>query len=150
MENNAEYHIAFEITNALIAEQSATAKKSVQPLNIYDQLLDIIHHKVFNFGCEVIMIRGCQKRMYCMKNPGGLYFEEVYFVLKNNAPDERSPIASLDLAGEAERIIKEASAGMEEKQPKPSHMFSRAAAFALGAASSSAVIGAVALLIATA
>lgn len=27
MENNAEYHITFEITNALIAEQSATAKK---------------------------------------------------------------------------------------------------------------------------
>lgn len=95
------------------------------------------------------MIRGCQKRMYCMKNPGGLYFEEVYFVLKKNAPDERSPIASLDLAGEAERIIKKATVGMEEKQPMREHPFSRAAAFALGAASSSAVIGAVALLIAT-
>ena len=53
-------------------------------------------------------MHGCQKRMYCMKNVGGLYFEEVYFVLKKTAPDAHSPLGSRDLAGEAERIVREA------------------------------------------
>lgn len=95
-------------------------------------------------------MHGCQKRMYHMKNPGGLYFEEVYFILKKNAPDAHSPLASLDLAGEAERIVREASNSLPCRRPTAvQHRISRAAAFALGAASSSAVIGTVALILGT-
>ncbi len=95
-------------------------------------------------------MHGCQKRMYCMKNIGGLYFEEVYFILKKNAPDSLSPIGSMDLAGEAERIVREATENLPRRKPSGHHpLISRAAAFALGAASSSAVIGTVALIIGT-
>ena len=94
-------------------------------------------------------MHGCQKRMYCMKNVGGLYFEEVYFILKKTAPDAASPLGSRDLAGEAERIVREAAAGHPCRRPAHTPVFGRAAAFALGAASSSAVIGTVALILGT-
>jgi len=92
-------------------------------------------------------MHGCQKRMYCMKNIGGLYFEEVYFVLKKNAPDGSSPIGSMDLAAEAERIVREASEHLPCRRTAHPPVFGRAAAFALGAASSSALIGTVALIL---
>ena len=93
-------------------------------------------------------MHGCQKRMYCMKNIGGVYFEEVYFILKKNAPDARSPLGSIDLAGEAERIVREASETLPCRAAKHHPVLSRAAAFALGAASSSALIGTIALILA--
>lgn len=91
-------------------------------------------------------MHGCQKRMYCIKNVGGLYFEEVYFVLKRTAPDPKAQIAGCDLAAEAERIVREASQTLPCHPHRPP-LIGRAAAFALGAASSSAVIGAVALIL---
>lgn len=91
-------------------------------------------------------MHGCQKRMYCMKNIGGLYFEEVYFVLKKTAPDERSSLADRDLAREAERIVREASVTLPCSNR---HVIGRGAAFALGAASSSALIGTIALIMGT-
>ncbi|MBQ2720240.1 MAG: hypothetical protein IJF23_01770 [Clostridia bacterium] len=94
-------------------------------------------------------MHGCQKRMYCMKNLRGVYFEEVYFILKKNAPDASSPIASMDLAGEAERIVREAAETLPCRKSAHPPVFGRAAAFALGAASSSAVIGTVALILST-
>ncbi len=98
-------------------------------------------------------MRGCRKQMYHMKNPGGLYFEEVYFVLKTSVGDRPSPLTELDLAGEAERIVRDAAdslpcrrrTGLADR-PFP---ISRGVAFALGAASSSAVIGTVALILGT-
>ena len=92
-------------------------------------------------------MHGCQKRMYCMKNVGGLYFEEVYFVLKKTAPDAHSPLGSRDLAGEAERIVREASESLPCRRSSHTPVIGRAAAFALGAASSSALIGTVALIL---
>lgn len=94
-------------------------------------------------------MHGCQKRMYCMKNIGGLYFEEVYFVLKKNAPDGNSPLGGMDLAMEAERIVREASEHLPCRKTAHPPVFGRAAAFALGAASSSALIGTVALILST-
>jgi len=94
-------------------------------------------------------MHGCQKRMYCMKNIGGMYFEEVYFILKKNAPDGNSPIGGMDLAMEAERIIREASDSLPCRKTVHSPVFGRTAAFALGAASSSALIGTVALILST-
>ena len=94
-------------------------------------------------------MHGYQKRMYCMKNVGGIYFEEVYFILKKNAPDERSPLGSRDLAAEAERIVREASAALPCRRSSSPPVIGRAAAFALGAASSSALIGTIALILGT-
>lgn len=94
-------------------------------------------------------MHGCQKRMYCMKNIGGLYFEEVYFILKKTAPDERSSLADRDLAREAERIVREASVTLPCTSVPRRHVIGRGAAFALGAASSSALIGTIALIMGT-
>lgn len=105
-----------------------------------------VKQRFFLRGYEIM--HGCQKRMYCIKNVGGLYFEEVYFVLKRTAPDAQSQIAGRDLATEAERIVREASAALPCR-PRRTPLIGRAAAFALGAASSSAVIGAVALILGT-
>jgi len=92
-------------------------------------------------------MHGYQKRMYCMKNVGGLYFEEVYFILKKTAPDAHSPLGSSDLAGEAERIVREASESLPCRRSSRMPVIGRAAAFALGAASSSALIGTIALIL---
>lgn len=91
------------------------------------------------------MLRGCQKRIYYMKNPGSRYFEEAYLVLKKDIPESRTNTVSPDLASEADRIVRDAC---DYFSPTPKHNYiGRAAAFALGAASSSALIGTVALII---
>jgi hypothetical protein len=72
------------------------------------------------------------------------YFEEAYLVLKSNAAHP-APIPA-DLAAEADRIIREACGNCRIGRREP-YLAGRGLAFALGAASSSALIGAVALLI---
>lgn len=94
------------------------------------------------------MLRGCQKKVYHIKNVGGRYFEEAYLILKKEAPEVTGRTYSADLAEEAERIIREAAEAYGNAFPRRSPMqLGRAAAFALGAASSSALIGTVALII---
>lgn len=94
------------------------------------------------------MLRGCQKRIYYMKNTGSKYFEEVYLILKNDAPEGKKPFASCelsrDLASEADRIVRDAC---NYFAPPRTRYFGRGVAFALGAASSSALIGTIALLL---
>lgn len=90
------------------------------------------------------MTKGCQKRIYYMKNPGGKYFEEAYLILKKDVGD-RNGYAAPDLATEAERIVSGACDYFAPR--KKDHLIGRAGAFALGAASSSALIGAVALIV---
>ncbi len=98
-------------------------------------------------------MRGCRKQMYYMKNPGGRYFEEVYFVLKPGASDRPALLTDPDLAGEAERIVRDAVDSLPcRRRPNGAERHSpvsRGVAFALGAASSSAVIGTVALILGT-
>ena len=89
------------------------------------------------------MLRGCQKRIYHIKKVNGTYFEEAYLILKNNAPESG---VSTDLAAEAERIIQE-SCDRFRCRPKQPFLYNRGLACALGAASSSALIGTIALLI---
>lgn len=91
------------------------------------------------------MLRGCQKRIYYMKNPGGKYFDEAYLILKRDVPENRSKAPSPDLAAEADRIVRDACSYFA--QPAKSAVIGRAAAFALGAVSSSALIGTVALIV---
>ena len=89
------------------------------------------------------MLRGCQKRIYHMKKLNGPYFEEAFLVLKTTAPESCSPS---DLAAEADRILHEIC---ERRSTSPGHplLLNRGLAFALGAVSSSALIGTIALLI---
>ncbi len=90
------------------------------------------------------MLRGCQKRIYHIRKLDSAYFEEAYLVLRSGFPESGG---SSDLAAEAERIVKE-SCGCPGLYPKHPLVMNRGLAFALGAASSSALIGTIALLIA--
>ena len=52
------------------------------------------------------MVRGCEKRMVRLKNPEGGMFEEVLFVLRDEAePDGR---CKTDIVAEATRLLREA------------------------------------------
>lgn len=93
------------------------------------------------------MRRGCQKRIYYLKNPGSRYFEEAYLVMKADVTEKSGRAAACDLATEAERIVKEACGGFDINRYTYSPKIGKAMSFALGAASSSALIGIVALLI---
>lgn len=90
------------------------------------------------------LIRGCEKRIYYLKNTGSSFFEEAYFVLKNDCTSPETK--SLSLAEEADKIISESCFLFAKKQRKR-HAFGRAALFSLGAAAASAVIGIVSLII---
>ncbi len=95
------------------------------------------------------MLRGCQKKVLYMKNPNGVYFDEVYFILKKGLPDPAGQSLCTDLAAEADRIIREAGGilASSARRRKIRATLSRAAVFALGAAASSALIGTVALIL---
>ncbi len=96
------------------------------------------------------MLKGCQKKIYYMKNTGGKYFEEAYLVLRADLPEAKSGGGSAsyttDLAAEAERIVRDAACFYKSERSRSKIRLSRGMSFALGAASSSAVIGLAALL----
>ena len=95
------------------------------------------------------MIKGCQKKIYYLKNPGSKYFEEAYLVLKRDG-DGKTEANQTELSREAERIIKEAlpcRSGFDISHYTAPPVIGKAMSFALGAASSSALIGIVALLV---
>ena len=83
-----------------------------------------------------------------MKNIGGKYFDEAYLILKNDSPHSTlSSILASDLAREAELIVNQAM-NQSAARSKKTHRFSRFISFALGAATSSAIIGIAALVFA--
>lgn len=98
------------------------------------------------------MVRGCQKRIYYIKDPHSALFAEAYFVLKNNSNTllSETSLSDRELAVEAERIVNDME--RRDKLPCPPPQYSpigqRIGAFVIGAASSSAVIGGIALLLA--
>ncbi len=93
------------------------------------------------------MVRGCQKQIYYVKNPRSPLFAEAYFILRGKegpAPGEA------EMAAEAQRIVEEFSHTGSPSQrwrhtALPGQKFG---AFVVGAASSSAIIGTIALLLA--
>ena len=98
-------------------------------------------------------MRGCEKKIYCVKNASSAYFEEAFFVLRGTAAFPEGKPAAQTLAEEAERIIREAAGCVREtpaKVPAPIRRLPSPLAFALGAASSSALIGTIALIAALA
>lgn len=98
------------------------------------------------------MVRGCQKRIYYIKDPRSALFAEAYFVLKNDNKTllSETSLSERELAVEAERIVNDME--RRDKLPCPPPQYSplgqRIGAFVIGAASSSAVIGGIALLLA--
>ena len=89
------------------------------------------------------LLRGCEKRIYYMKNTGSAMFEEAYFILKN---DLGNSTKSQSLAEEADRIIGESCAVFSKKYKRKTKL-GRVAVFSLGAAFASAVIGVITLFI---
>lgn len=103
------------------------------------------------------MVRGCQKRIYYIKNPHSALFAEAYFVLKNdnktllsNTLLSETSLSDRKLAVEAERIVNDMERRDKLTCPPPQYspIGQRIGAFVIGAASSSAVIGGIALLLA--
>ena len=96
------------------------------------------------------MQKGCTKRIYHIKNLGGKYFEEAYLVIRPGVASDsvaarRISHSGDDMAPEAETIIREAE---REKSVRGNPLkLTRLGAYALGAASSSALIGVISLLV---
>ncbi|MBQ8402029.1 MAG: hypothetical protein IJX14_08870 [Clostridia bacterium] len=93
------------------------------------------------------MVRGCQKRIYYIKNPRSALFAEAYFILK--AGEGRMP-GEDEMAKEARRIVADLDhTGRHPSRPvRDFPAGQKLGAFVIGAASSSAVIGGIALLLA--
>lgn len=100
------------------------------------------------------MVRGCQKRIYYIKDPRSALFAEAYFVLKTDGktlPGERELALEADrIVGDMERRDRLSSCGEDTGTPRRDPIGQRIGAFVIGAASSSAVIGGIALLLALA
>ena len=98
------------------------------------------------------MIKGCHRKIYHVKNTGGGIFEEAYFILKKRVSTEYVPgihhVSDTEMADEAERIVTELCLNCSKKPRGIMASSGKAGAFALGAVSSSAIIGTVALLLA--
>ena len=58
------------------------------------------------------MYKGNQKRMIAIKDPGSKYFEEAYFIMKEDRERDESEIK--DMIEEANRIIEN---GLKKKRP---------------------------------
>ena len=97
------------------------------------------------------MIKGCHRNIYHIKNTNSVLFDEAYFVLKKKVSTEYIPgirhINDSEMAEEAAKIISEVCRGCANRPRSRFGRLSRGGAFALGAVSSSAIIGALALLL---
>jgi len=97
------------------------------------------------------MIKGCQRKIYHIKNPESSIFEEAYFVLKKRIAVQYMPgsyhVSETEMSEEAGRLIREVCRNCRGASEK-GIVIGKAGAFALGAASSSALIGCAALLLA--
>lgn len=98
------------------------------------------------------MVKGCQRKIYHVKNTESRIFEEAYFVLKKRVSSEYAPgicyVSDREMAAEAERLVRELCPDSAKYSPRTALIAGKAGAFALGAVSSSAVIGTVALVLA--
>ena len=86
------------------------------------------------------MIKGCQKKIIHLKNTGSPYFEEAYFILK----DDGSLPCENDMVKEALRIA-EAS---NSRKSRGSAFFGGLIPALIGAASASFLFGIILLLVA--
>ncbi len=90
------------------------------------------------------MVRGCQRRIYVVKNTDSALFEEAYFILKRN-PSPQPAVSESEMAEEADRIVKDVY-GFAPLCRRRS-FGTKILAFVLGAAASSVLFGITALVI---
>ncbi len=58
------------------------------------------------------MIRGCQRRIYYVKNPGGDVFDEAYFIIRKDYAGRGTTLTGdAELADEAKKIVEQATEG---------------------------------------
>ncbi len=96
-------------------------------------------------------MKGCQRKIYHVRKTESQIFEEAYFVLKKGISDGYEPgcryVSNGEMAAEAARMVHELCPARKEEALLPKKHMGKAGAFALGAISSSAVIGTVALVL---
>ena len=111
---------------------------------------------------EKMNMRGCERRIYHVLSADSPCFEEAYLILRRrerrqgDVPREQSggqrgfggrQEEARTMAEEAERIIRESSLRyLKERRRAPIHRLSPSLAFALGAGTTSLLIGAAALI----
>jgi len=90
------------------------------------------------------MIRGCQRRIYYVKNPGGEVFDEAYFVIRKNYTGRGTTLTGdAELADEAKKIVAQAMGSDDKKRARRA----RLTAFFAGAAAALAVFAVVLLIV---
>ena len=90
------------------------------------------------------MIRGCQRRIYYVKNPGGDIFDEAYFVIRKDYAGRGTTLTGdAEIADEAKRIVEQATEGGASAKGKRGKL----TAFIAGAAVALAVFAAVLLIV---
>ena len=92
------------------------------------------------------MVRGCQRRIYIVKNTDSSLFEEAYFILKRN-PTPQPAVSESEMAAEANRIVQDVYGFSPICRRRGNGIAAKIPAFVLGAAASSALIGSVALVL---
>ena len=83
------------------------------------------------------MVRGCEKRIYHVKNTESEIFDEAYFVLRRKGNSRAATPREIEL--EAKRIVMAAAGNKGDSVGKAKNV--RLRAFLAGAALSAAVIG---------
>ena len=63
-----------------------------------------------------MIYKGCQKKMIIIKNPGSRFFEEAYFILKEDQGEDERDMK--DMVEEANRIISKNIQNKEKKRPR--------------------------------
>lgn len=89
------------------------------------------------------MVRGCEKRIYHVKNPESEIFDEAYLVLRRQSGSKAASPREIEL--EAKRIVMGAAG--EKGNTDPKIKSEKLRAFLAGAALSAAVIGAASILV---
>ncbi|MBQ8523408.1 MAG: hypothetical protein IJ457_02160 [Clostridia bacterium] len=91
---------------------------------------------------ESTMVRGCEKRIYHVKNPESELFDEAYLILRRGARTSAATPREIEL--EAMRILR----GSDRSQPKSTQRkLGSLKSFFLGAALSAALIGGLSILL---
>lgn len=91
--------------------------------------------------CDVV--RGCEKRIYYVKNPDSEIFDEAYLILRRQERGRTASPREIEL--EAMRIVNGASAGHESIPVR--NRYEKLKTFLAGAAASALIIGMVSVVI---
>ena len=77
-----------------------------------------------------MLLRGCHRRMICIKSANSRLFDEAFFVLR----EEEKTASEADMLAEAERILKEnlLPRGRRAARSRPVQRWKLALAFCLG------------------